>query len=136
MFTRCRKATEEEANQLRERMCELLSETFDGFSLRGEQLIKKLKGRFIDASVFRDKTPNAYIAVPDIVVYYSRRLIGLEKHWPNLDRKQNTQVQYQNAYFKVEWNYDKGAKYMYSESWKNSAQENKNGPIAKQFCMP
>ena len=68
LFTRCKTATIEEAAQIKERMREHLSFAFESFSHKNDKLIEKLKGRFIDASVFRDKIPNAYIAVPDIVV--------------------------------------------------------------------
>ena len=67
-FTRCKTATSEEAAKIEESMRAHLSYAFEGFSHKGDKLIEKLKGRFIDASVFRDKIPNAYIAVPDIVV--------------------------------------------------------------------
>ena len=51
----------------------------------GDDLITELEGHFIDASLYRDRMPNTFITVPDIVLESCRRITSPEKQFANLD---------------------------------------------------
>ena len=93
-------------------MHRLLQNTFASMLNDGDDLITELEGRFIDASLYRDRMPNTFITVPDIVLQSCRRITSPEQHFDNLDSNRNTKEErFKSDRMNVRWDYQ--GKYMY-----------------------